>query len=106
MNVCELAPQVRARTLVMHARDDRVVPVEESRLLAALIPDAHLVLLESANHILLEHEPAWDVFRSETDAFLDADTQPSPPIAAAHLSGRGDPPCYSFTAGRRAISAG
>ena len=31
VNVCELAPQVRARTLVMHARDDRVVPAEESR---------------------------------------------------------------------------
>ena len=57
LNVCELAPQVRARTLVMHARDDRVVPVEEGRLLAALIPDSRLVLLESANHILLEHEP-------------------------------------------------
>jgi pimeloyl-ACP methyl ester carboxylesterase len=34
VNVCELAAQVRARTLVMHVRDDRVVPVEESRLLA------------------------------------------------------------------------
>jgi len=88
VNVCELAPQVRARTLVMHARDDRVVPVEESRLLAALIPDAHLVLLESANHILLEQEPAWDMFRSEIEAFLGPDTQPSPPIAVAHLSGR------------------
>ena len=88
VNVCEFAPQVRARTLVMHARDDRVVPVEESRLLAALIPDAHLVLLESANHILLEQEPAWDVFRSEIEAFLGADTQPSPPIGAGHLSGR------------------
>jgi pimeloyl-ACP methyl ester carboxylesterase/DNA-binding CsgD family transcriptional regulator len=88
MNVCELAPQVRARTLVMHARDDRVVPVEESRLLAALIPDAHFVLLESANHILLEQEPAWDVFRSEIEAFLGPDTQPIPPIAVAHLSGR------------------
>ena len=78
VNVCELAPQVRARTLVMHARDDRVVPVEESRLLAALIPDAHFVLLESANHILLEQEPAWDVFRSEIDAFLGTDTTHSP----------------------------
>src|SRR5580704_8912655 len=60
----------------------------KSRLLAALIPDAHLVLLESANHILLEREPAWDVFRSETEAFLGPDTQPRPPVAVAHLSGR------------------
>lgn len=65
MNVCDLAPLVRARTLVMHAGDDRVVPVEEGRLLATLIPDARFVLLESANHILLENEPAWDVFLSE-----------------------------------------
>ncbi|MGH3206459.1 MAG: alpha/beta fold hydrolase [Trebonia sp.] len=28
LDVSELAPQVRARTLVMHVRDDRVVPVE------------------------------------------------------------------------------
>jgi pimeloyl-ACP methyl ester carboxylesterase len=40
LNVSELAPQVRARTLVMHARDDRVVPMQEGRLLATLIPDA------------------------------------------------------------------
>jgi hypothetical protein len=43
LNVCDLAPQVRARTLVMHARDDRVVPAQEGRLLATLIPDAHFV---------------------------------------------------------------
>ena len=68
--MCELAPQERARTLVMHARDDRVVPVEEGRLLATLIPDARLVLLESANHILLEHEPAWARLLDEVTRFL------------------------------------
>ena len=88
LNVCELAPQVRARTLVMHARDDRVVPMQEGRLLAALIPDARFALLESANHILLEHEPAWDAFLSETAAFLGTDTRPSPSIAAAYLRAR------------------
>ena len=46
-------------TLVVHARGDRVVPVEEGRLLAARIPGARFVLLESANHILLADEPAW-----------------------------------------------
>jgi pimeloyl-ACP methyl ester carboxylesterase/DNA-binding CsgD family transcriptional regulator len=88
LNVCELASQVQARTLVMHARDDRVVPVEEGRLLATLIPDAHFVLLESANHILLEDEPAWDVLLSEIEAFLGTDTRPGPPIAVATLSAR------------------
>jgi len=46
------------------------VPVEEGRLLAALIPDARLVLLESANHILLADEPAWEVFLTEVESFL------------------------------------
>jgi pimeloyl-ACP methyl ester carboxylesterase len=88
VNVCELAPQVRARSLIMHARDDRVVPVEEGRLLAALIPDAHFVLLESANHILLEDEPAWGMFLSELESFLGAATEPGAPIAAGRLSTR------------------
>jgi pimeloyl-ACP methyl ester carboxylesterase/DNA-binding CsgD family transcriptional regulator len=88
LNVSELAPQVRARTLVVHARDDRVVPVEEGRLLAALIPGAHFVLLESANHILLEDEPAWDAFLSEIEAFLGTDSKPGPPMAVANLSVR------------------
>ncbi len=88
VNVSELAPQVSARTLVVHARDDRVVPVEEGRLLAALIPGAHFVLLESANHILLEDEPAWDAFLSEIEAFLGTDSKPGPPMAVANLSVR------------------
>jgi pimeloyl-ACP methyl ester carboxylesterase/DNA-binding CsgD family transcriptional regulator len=88
LDVSELAPQVRARTLVMHARDDRVVPVEEGRLLAAQIPDAHFVLLDSANHILLEHEPAWDAFLSEIEAFLGTASKPGPPMAVADLTVR------------------
>ena len=41
------------------------MPVDEGRLLAALIPDARLILLESSNHILLADEPAWSYFVSE-----------------------------------------
>jgi pimeloyl-ACP methyl ester carboxylesterase/DNA-binding CsgD family transcriptional regulator len=70
LDVVELAPQVAARTLVAHSRGDRVVPVDEGRLLGALIPGARLVLLESANHILLADEPAWTTFLSELRAFL------------------------------------
>ena len=64
VDVVAAAPRVDARTLVIHAREDRVVPVEEGRLLATLIPDARLVLLDSANHILLADEPAWEEFVS------------------------------------------
>ena len=59
IDVLDVAPRVTAPTLVAHARGDRVVPVEEGRLLAARIPGARFVLLESANHILLSDEPAW-----------------------------------------------
>ena len=70
VNVVDLASQVRTKTLVVHARDDRAVPVEEGRLLAALIPGARLVLLDSPNHILLANEPAWPMLLAEVDAFL------------------------------------
>jgi pimeloyl-ACP methyl ester carboxylesterase len=64
-------PKSRERSgLVAHARGDRGVPVEEGRLLGALIPGARLVLLESDNHILLEDEPAWPRFVSEVREFL------------------------------------
>lgn len=88
LDVSAQAPLVRARTLVMHARDDRVVPVQEGRLLATMIPGARYVLLESANHILLEHEPAWDAFLSELTAFLGTDAGPSRPAGEAGLSAR------------------
>jgi pimeloyl-ACP methyl ester carboxylesterase/DNA-binding CsgD family transcriptional regulator len=88
LDVSDLAPEVLARTLVVHARDDRVVPVEEGRLLAALIPDARLVLLESANHILLADEPAWRYFVSELYAFLGMGAAPAPPLTISDLSAR------------------
>ena len=88
IDVRDLAPQVRARTLVVHARDDRVVPVEEGRLLAALIPDARLILLESSNHILLADEPAWDYFVMELHAFVGTAQIPRPPALVSDLSAR------------------
>ena len=54
--------------------------VEEGRLLAALIPDARLVLLESANHLLLSDEPAWSRFLSEVRAFLGTEPGPGRPV--------------------------
>jgi pimeloyl-ACP methyl ester carboxylesterase/DNA-binding CsgD family transcriptional regulator len=80
IDVVELAPRVTTKTMVMHARDDRVVPVEEGRLLGARIPDARLVLLESANHILLSHEPAWAEFLAELHAFLGTQRVPARPV--------------------------
>jgi pimeloyl-ACP methyl ester carboxylesterase/DNA-binding CsgD family transcriptional regulator len=78
VNVIDVASRVRTKTLVVHARDDRAVPVEEGRLLAALIPGARLVLLDSQNHILLADEPAWPMFLAEIDAFLGTERSNAP----------------------------
>jgi pimeloyl-ACP methyl ester carboxylesterase/DNA-binding CsgD family transcriptional regulator len=64
---------VRAPTLVIHARDDEVIPVAEGRLLAAGIPGAEYIELDSRNHILLEEEPAWRRFQEVVLAFLRPD---------------------------------
>ena len=76
VDVADAARRVKVRTLVIHARDDRVVPVEEGRLLASLVPDARLVVLESANHILLADEPAWEQFLDELREFLGTSAAP------------------------------
>jgi len=77
IDVTDLAVQVTAPTLVLHARDDSAIPFEEGRHLATLIPDARFVPLDSRNHILLENEPAWQRFLAEVRTFLGvAGTEP------------------------------
>jgi pimeloyl-ACP methyl ester carboxylesterase len=73
IDIRELLPQVCTPTLVLHCRNDNVVPFDQGRLLATTIPGARFVPLESRNHILLESEPAWERFVSELRAFLAAD---------------------------------
>ena len=82
INVTALLGQVAAPTLVLHARQDSVVPLEEGRLLAAGIPGARFVELDSRNHVLLEHEPAWQRFREEVLAFLGGSARGEAPLAA------------------------
>lgn len=83
IDVTELAPQVRAPALVLHATGDAAVPFEQGRRLAALLPSARFVSLESRNHILLEDEPAWARFTDEVRRFLDGDADDERPIAPA-----------------------
>jgi pimeloyl-ACP methyl ester carboxylesterase/DNA-binding CsgD family transcriptional regulator len=70
IDVTDLARQVTTPALVLHSRDDAGIPFEEGRRLAALIPEARFVPLDSKNHILLEDEPAWSRFLAEVRAFL------------------------------------
>ncbi|MBC7992929.1 MAG: alpha/beta fold hydrolase [Rhizobacter sp.] len=79
MDVSALASQLRVPTLVLHARGDGRVPFDEGRRLAALIPGARFVPLDSDNHVLLDTEPAWADFLGELRGFL------------GHAAGEGSP---------------
>jgi pimeloyl-ACP methyl ester carboxylesterase/DNA-binding CsgD family transcriptional regulator len=82
IDVLDRLPLVRAPTLVLHARGDQRVPFNEGRQIAALIPNARFVALESNNHLTLADEPAWPRLIGEVRAFL-AGVEPMP--AAAKL---------------------
>lgn len=69
-DVSALASRVRCPTLVFHSTGDEETHFDEGRLVASLIPDARFVPLNSKNHAVLEHEPAWKVVVEELRAFL------------------------------------
>jgi pimeloyl-ACP methyl ester carboxylesterase/DNA-binding CsgD family transcriptional regulator len=71
IDVVELLGKVRAPTLVLHSRDDDVIPILEGHILAAGIPGAQFIELDSKNHILLETEPAWERFCNEVLGFME-----------------------------------
>ncbi len=62
-DVSGLLEWVKTPALIVHARDDAIAPLAEGRLLASEIPGAHFVEVDSRNHVLLEHEPAWERFK-------------------------------------------
>jgi DNA-binding SARP family transcriptional activator/pimeloyl-ACP methyl ester carboxylesterase len=70
IDVSRVAPQVRCPTLVLHSRGDLRVPESQAREITGLIPNSRLVLLNSRNHVLLAHDPAWQVLLTEIDHFL------------------------------------
>jgi pimeloyl-ACP methyl ester carboxylesterase len=71
IDVRSLLSQVTTPTLVIHCDRDHAVPPEKGRLLAAEIPGARYVSLPSANHLMLEEEPAWSQFLEELGLFLN-----------------------------------
>jgi len=76
IDIVDKLASVRVPTLVIHSRGDARLPHTEGRILAAGIPGARFVTLESRNHILLEQEPSWarfcDVFGEFVERAPDA----------------------------------
>jgi class 3 adenylate cyclase len=51
IDVRDLVPSLTMPTIVLHRRDDQIIPFEEARKLAMLLPNGRLVPLEGNNHI-------------------------------------------------------
>ena len=71
-----LCQRVRVPTLVLHARNEIVIPFSQARLMASTIPGAKLVPLDSRNHLIFEHEPAWQKFLDEVESFVRSEGAP------------------------------
>lgn len=70
IDVTGLLSQLSVPTLVVHCRGDAGVPYAQGELLARAIPGARFVTLDSRNHLVLEHEPAWPVLVGTLRSFL------------------------------------
>jgi pimeloyl-ACP methyl ester carboxylesterase/DNA-binding CsgD family transcriptional regulator len=81
IDVRDALQKVKAPALVMHSRNDDVISITEGRILAAELPDAEFVELDSGNHVLLKDEPAWERFCGEVLNFMG---QPSEGHGESH----------------------
>lgn len=69
IDVVALLPAIKVPTLVIHATHDQVVPLEQGRMIAARIPGARFVTVESENHVPVPDDPAWEKLLTEIEAF-------------------------------------
>src|SRR4030095_4899420 len=77
IDVREILPRVPTPTMVFHARGDQAIPFAAGEYLAANIPGASFIPLESSNHILLENDAAWPEFAKAARDFLDKGVRPA-----------------------------
>lgn len=70
IDVSDILHQVQAPTLIVHGRGDAVSPFEEGRRMAASIPGARLIELDTANHLPLHDEPVYPRIIAEINKFL------------------------------------
>ena len=71
INVTDLLGKVTTPTLVGHSTRDAVVPFSAGRALAARIPGARFIAIESPNHLLLESDPSWRKYARIVEEFLE-----------------------------------
>jgi pimeloyl-ACP methyl ester carboxylesterase/DNA-binding CsgD family transcriptional regulator len=79
VDVRESARTIQCPVLIMHPERDAIVPIDEGRLLASLIPDSRFVQIDSENHMPLADEPAWQRIVAEIDSFLKQPVEANTP---------------------------
>ena len=79
IDVRDLLPRITVPTITFYGRHDVVLPFEQGRELASLIPNSRFVPLEGMNGILQEEDPTWKKFLAETRSFLGVKEFPSEP---------------------------
>jgi pimeloyl-ACP methyl ester carboxylesterase len=65
-----MLPEISCPTLVLHSRDDGVVPVQEGRLIAARIRGSRFVELPSRSHMVSPGEAGWEQWVQEFSEFM------------------------------------
>lgn len=70
LDVSHQLKDVQAPTLVLHSERELVSPISEAKFMAARIPNAKFVSLNSANHLVMAQEDAWKRAAQEVRAFL------------------------------------
>ena len=61
---------IQVPTLVIHSLGDRRIPIETGRDIAASIPNAEFLTLESDGHLLLGREPSSRLFVEAVTEFI------------------------------------
>jgi DNA-binding CsgD family transcriptional regulator/pimeloyl-ACP methyl ester carboxylesterase len=88
LDLSNYLPELQASTLVLHRRDDRVVPLPQARIAAAMIPKSRFLTLEG------DIAYAWlgdTSYFDSVDSFLDEDRPPAQApvsLALGRLSAR------------------
>jgi len=86
IDVSAMLHKVTTPTLVLHTHGDQMVPHRCGREISEGIPGARFITLESSNHLLLAHEPAFVRLLDEVRRFTVTERQPSAPAKTSDIN--------------------
>ncbi len=76
VDLTNVLKSIEAPVRLFHVVDDTLnSSIDEARLIASEMPDAELIPIEGAAHLVLEDDPAWPQYRDELTDFLETHNQ-------------------------------